>query len=125
MSEQGERVKTRMQEIGRHVHSRIPEGWGFVVFCFQYGGHGEMHYVASTTRRLDIVQAMREWIAVTEEGYAFHEPDEETEVGYAFKGWWRQQLQRPVHPDGLPPVDELCYDAFVAGMEFESKRGER
>src|SRR6266481_1712197 len=125
MSEEGERVKSRMQEIGRHVNSRIPKGWGFVVLCFTYGPGGEMHYVASS-ERLDIVQAMREWIQITRAGYATHQADEESALKNEFEFWWAEQLKRQETSSFREEMEawrEVAYDAFVAAMHFENQHG--
>ena len=54
--------RDRMQDIAHAVNERIPDGYGFMVLVFPFGGKdGRANYV-SNGRREDVVNAMKEWL---------------------------------------------------------------
>ncbi len=63
MQEKLRQAKEQMQGIGRAVHERIPEGFGFFVMVFPFGGpdEGRANYVSNGQRK-DIINAMKEFI---------------------------------------------------------------
>lgn len=54
-----EEAERKMQAIARTVDSMIPEGWGFAVLCFTFGGKGFMNWVSNASRT-DMSKALRE-----------------------------------------------------------------
>ena len=65
-------TENKMQEIARYVKSQLPQKWGFVVLAFPFSNaKGRMNYV-SNTQREDVVAAMREFIAETENSWGEH-----------------------------------------------------
>lgn len=107
-----ERVRGMLQGLAKHIASEIPADHGFALLVFTLGEGGTMQYVANCNR-LDILQAMREAIAVLGEERHFQR-DIADEGKEEFAEWWRKQCER-VYPDGSPSVKSMCYDAFVAG----------
>jgi hypothetical protein len=108
-------VKAHMQEWAREIKGRIPPEHGFVLLVFPFGPGGITQYIANADR-LDVVQAMREHIAmVTEETFATHQ-DQKGKEG--FDAWWAFQLKRA---QTVTTPRELAYDAFVAGMVYANE----
>ena len=68
MSKEEEFVKQHLQVIAQKVDNELPTGFGFVVLTFEFGKTGQMMYVSNAERE-DIVKAMKEWIAKTENNY--------------------------------------------------------
>jgi hypothetical protein len=58
-------MKQLMNEIAHIIGGQLPDGWGFALFLMQYGPDGTMTYISSAERQ-DIVDAMREWIALVD-----------------------------------------------------------
>jgi hypothetical protein len=58
-------MKLLMNKIAQIINSQLPKGWGFALFLMQYGADGTMTYISSAERQ-DIVNAMREWIALVD-----------------------------------------------------------
>jgi hypothetical protein len=103
-------IRKEMQGWAAEIKGWIPPEHGFVLLVFPYGPGGIMQYVANA-ERLDVVQAMREFIAmVDKETFATDQEDQGKE---GFDAWWEIQLKRASY--GATPK-ELAYDAFVAGM---------
>lgn len=70
MSNNYEEIKSKMQTIAKKVDEELPEGFGFCVLVFPFGERpdGQLMY-ASNADRLDIVNAMEEWIAKTRDTF--------------------------------------------------------
>lgn len=70
MNELNELVKCKLKTIAKKVDEELPENYGFVVLAFNFGEgeNNEMMYV-SNADRLDIVEAMKEWIQKTENNF--------------------------------------------------------
>ena len=70
MDELNEKVKSKMKIIAKKVDEELPKGYGFVVLAFNFGEgkDNEMMHV-SNADRLDIVEAMKEWIQKTENNF--------------------------------------------------------
>ena len=112
MNEAEERVKGMLQALAKRIATQIPPSHGFALLVFTRGENPTMQYVANA-QRLDIIQAMREFIAVQSEERAFQR-DIEHQGEEEFEQWWQQQKER-LYPSGSPSVKSMCYDAFVAG----------
>jgi hypothetical protein len=55
------------RKIGRELKQSMPEGVGFAVLVFDFGGKGNLAYV-SNAQRPDMLRAMREFITKNEAG---------------------------------------------------------
>jgi hypothetical protein len=51
-----------LREIGDGIRSKVPPGFGFGLFIFEFGDHGSMFWI-SNAQRPDMIKALREWIA--------------------------------------------------------------
>jgi len=58
-----ELVEEKLREIGRTIKNTMPEGFGFTLLIFSYGGgkDGSMFYLSSAERD-GMIEAMREFI---------------------------------------------------------------
>lgn len=54
-------VKAALNAIGELIGSGLPEGWGFTLLIFEYGGDKTMTYISSA-KRADMVTTMSEFI---------------------------------------------------------------
>lgn len=65
-----EDIKGTMVTIAKKVDDELPEGFGFCVLVFPFGKteDAQMMYV-SNADRLDIMDAMEEWIAKTKDTF--------------------------------------------------------
>jgi hypothetical protein len=111
-----EYIKDKLQDLGKAVDDQIPPDYGFILLVFPFGQvDGIMQYIANCKRE-DAVQAMREWIAVTEKTYATDQGEQGKE---GFLRWYELHLQRHrgAYRQELPPaeIERWCYDAYMAG----------
>jgi len=60
-----------MNDIAELINRVIPEGTGFTLLVFDYGGKGEMSYI-SNAERPEMLVALKEFIAANE-GRSFQE----------------------------------------------------
>ena len=60
-----EEIKKLLQEEGRAFKMRMPKGWGFTLFMFNYGEGGKggdgMFYISSANRE-DSIKSLKEFI---------------------------------------------------------------
>lgn len=65
-----ENIKGTMATIAKKVDDELPEGFGFCVLVFPFGKteDAQMMYV-SNADRLDIMDAMEEWIEKTKDTF--------------------------------------------------------
>jgi hypothetical protein len=56
-----------LREIARLLKDRMPPGYGFTLFIFSYGEHGDLFYVSSAARE-DMLKTMKEFIKKQEAG---------------------------------------------------------
>jgi hypothetical protein len=74
MSEPTNDVRERMQETARMVAATLPPFTGFIIFAFDVEtDKGRMEYISNCDRR-DCVEALKEWIEKTEQGWMKHLP---------------------------------------------------
>jgi hypothetical protein len=55
-------IETLLKDLGRLLHNRMPEGWGFTLTIFSFGPGGDLFYI-SDAKRDDMIRTMREFIA--------------------------------------------------------------
>lgn len=56
-------VRERMQKIARLVDEQLPEGYGFVVFCFKFGAPASARgEYASNAKREDVIEMLQKFI---------------------------------------------------------------
>ena len=60
-----ENVESRLKDIGDHLRSAMPEGFGFVLLMAEFGEKGAMFYTANCNRN-DVCNMMREFIQKNE-----------------------------------------------------------
>jgi hypothetical protein len=63
--------KEVMQDMADYVKMRIGNEFGFVILIYQHGTSGRMNYV-SNSKRQDVIEAMKEFIAKTEDAWGAH-----------------------------------------------------
>lgn len=63
--------KNTMQEIAKHIQSKIGKNYGFCVLIYEHNSDGRMNYV-SNSQREDVVKAMKEFIQQTEGNWGTH-----------------------------------------------------
>lgn len=61
-----EYAEKALKELGEELKKKVPEGMGFTLMLFDYGGGGNMFYI-STANRKNMVEAMKEFIKNNEE----------------------------------------------------------
>jgi hypothetical protein len=106
-----EYISDKLQEMGRYVDGQIPINYAFVLLVFPFGPDGVIQYVANADRG-DVVQVMREWIAmIDEQTYGTDQGDAAKEP---FDRCWAAEIRRL--SDRQQTVRQIAYDAFVAGM---------
>lgn len=66
-------IENKMQNIAAYIESEIGKGYGFTVLIYEQGKAGRMNYV-SNSQRESVVEAMKEFIENTEDGYGTHKP---------------------------------------------------
>lgn len=108
-----EYVKDKLRDLARHIDGQIPMEHGFILLVFPYGPGGSMQYIANA-RRLDAIQAMREWIAKNTDDAIFA-TDAENKGTEGFDTWFAQQLLRYPEEAVGPEVKRWLYDAWFAG----------
>lgn len=60
-------IERLLSYLARSIKAALPQGWGFMLFFFTLGEGGSMFYI-SDAQRADVIQAMKEWIALQEGG---------------------------------------------------------
>ena len=64
-----EEVKKKLTDIAKKIDGDLPDNYGFCLLTFGFNDVGkELMYVANANRE-DIVKAMKEWIAKTENNF--------------------------------------------------------
>lgn len=53
-------VKTSLRAIGKVIDEALPDGWGFALLVFTFGG-GTMTYISNADRQ-DMLKAMQEFL---------------------------------------------------------------
>ena len=104
-------ISDSLQQMGAYVEEHIPAKHGFVLLVFPYGPEGMIQYVANADRG-DVVQTMREWIAMIDEQTYGTNQGEAAKA--PFDRWWAAELARLSNRQAS--VKHIAYDAFVAGM---------
>lgn len=51
-----------LREIAEQIKPKLPPGFGFGLFLFEFGDHASMFWI-SNAQRPDMIKALREWIA--------------------------------------------------------------
>lgn len=51
-----------LREVGKQLGTKMPPGFGFGLFVFEFGEEGSMFWI-SNAQRPDMIKALREWIA--------------------------------------------------------------
>jgi hypothetical protein len=116
-------LKEKLRELAKHIDDQLPENFGFVLLAFPFGTEGILEYIANC-RRLDAVQVMREFIAMTNERIFGTNQDDKGKEG--FEAWWKEQMHR--HRLKAPvaaKLKELVYDAYVAGRNEANDGGNK
>ncbi len=57
-----EEMKPLMNDLGRHIGSLCPDGWGFNLLLFTFGAGGSLFYI-SNAERSDVLATMKEFIS--------------------------------------------------------------
>lgn len=61
-----EEIQQKLREVGKYIGDTMPEGWGFTLLMFNYGGDtgtpGEGMFYLSSADRGDMILAMKEFI---------------------------------------------------------------
>jgi hypothetical protein len=64
MNAQDQKTRESMEkicrDIGQLIGSAMPEGWGFSLLVFEFGGPGGNASYISNARRVDMIKALRE-----------------------------------------------------------------
>lgn len=68
MTKREAEARDRMQSIARVVKDRLPKGFGFIVFAFEFGPPGNEMFWVSNGQRAGCLEALREFIAKNEAG---------------------------------------------------------
>lgn len=55
-------AKRALREIADEIKTKLPPGYGFGLFIFEFGEQGNMFWI-SNAQRPDMIKALREWIA--------------------------------------------------------------
>jgi hypothetical protein len=129
MKETEEEVRGMLQGLAKHIAGQIPSNHGFALLVFTIGEGGTLQYVGNCNR-LDIMQAMREFIAVNREERNFQR-DIGEEGHEEFEQWWQQEIGRDIPKKSslffpllgagksaqanLSVLKNLAQDAFIAG----------
>lgn len=66
-------MKLAMIDMGNAVKCRLPEGFGFALVVFPYGGPGVSNYISSAERS-DMITALRETADRLERNQDFQTP---------------------------------------------------
>lgn len=51
-----------LNRLGNKIGNLLPEGWGFNLLLFEFGGPGKNLFYISNAKREDIAKVMKEWI---------------------------------------------------------------
>lgn len=54
-----------LREIADSIKAKVPPGFGFGLFIFEFGDKGTMFWV-SNAQRPDMIKSLREWIATNQ-----------------------------------------------------------
>jgi hypothetical protein len=54
-----------LRDTARALKETMPPGYGFALFIFSYGEHGDMFYLSSA-QRADMIETLKEFIAKQE-----------------------------------------------------------
>jgi hypothetical protein len=105
----------KLQHLAKYIVSSMPGSTGFVLLVYGQGPlatPGELLQYVSNSRREDVVQLLKEWLATMGEDSDYDRdiPPGQSENEQAFSAWWKARLGR-----GEAPVHELCRDAWNAG----------
>lgn len=66
-------IRARLPEIARSVEPQLPPGWGFCLLTFPLDDReGTWNYI-SNSKRHDIIKAMKEFIAKSQQSFGTHE----------------------------------------------------
>lgn len=109
-----EYVRDKLKDLARHIDGQIPLEHGFILLVFPFGPEGTLQYIANG-RRLDAIQAMREFIAknTDDETFGTDAPEKSIE---GFEAWFaQQQVRHSDEPVGHDSMKRFLYDAWVAG----------
>lgn len=55
-------IEQKMKELAIRLKSEMPEGWGFTLLIFEFGGPGTSLFYISSAEREDMMNVMREFI---------------------------------------------------------------
>jgi hypothetical protein len=120
MEGEGE-VRANLKDMGRYLAGQLPPGWHFALLIASAGEGGVTLYIANIDRN-DVIQLMREFIAVQREerNWRRHRSEMEAqepqlEIEDEFDGWWANQMKRAPNYSGNAKMQEMCRDAFIAG----------
>jgi hypothetical protein len=53
--------KEYLREMAKVVQGKMPDGFGFIVFAFEFGEDKRMYYT-SNAKREDAINALKEWL---------------------------------------------------------------
>ena len=53
--------KDYLREMAKVVQAKMPDGFGFIVFAFEFGEDKRMYYT-SNAKREDAINALKEWL---------------------------------------------------------------
>jgi hypothetical protein len=110
-----------LRQLAKHIETTMPGNTGFVLLVYGQGplaAAGELLQYVSNSRREDVVQLLKEWLATiaSDEDYDRDIPPGQTENELRFEAWWQNRQERS---GGFPPdseaIREWCNDAWNAG----------
>lgn len=110
-------VRAKLKDMGRYLAGELPRGFHFALLIATAGEGGVTLYIANIDRS-DVIQLMREFIAVQKEerNWQRHRDEMEgLELEDEFDGWWANQIKRAPNYSGNRKMQEMCRDAFIAG----------
>lgn len=114
--EEEQYIRENLQAMARDIKACLPKDFGFALLVFSIGEGGSLLYVANVGRT-DVLQMMREFIAVNREERAFGQEEYAPELHEEFEQWFEAQARRKGVPVSIltPEMKEWTKDAFNAG----------
>lgn len=113
---QEDQIRADLKDIGRTMGQTLPAGYGFVVLIMGTAQKdNNMLYIANVKRE-DVLQMMREFIAVNREERAWTRENVDPEMREEFEQWFAGQLERTGYPEAEEvDLEAWARDAFIGG----------
>lgn len=54
-------IKSLLRNLAHRLAQRMPIGWGFTLFIFEYGAQKACFYISSA-QRSDMISTVKEWL---------------------------------------------------------------